>query len=145
MIELLFTACLLKCYLRSQAHSVVTQSAVVASPSIAKVVESAAANELPFVHTSQRQSAIYADDTIIVVGQRQKRKHAKKGESEHVTDGKMARRERSAGSARSGAIGAVPFDYLSASNILDDEPEAPEGRRSEKKRQMKGECHLFRL
>ena len=89
--------------------------------------------EIPFVPAPLRQTAKaeVVDDTIVVVGQRQKkRKRTKKAELSETpstpTENTKAEPEE-----------VVPFDFASAPNILDDVPSEPEDGGSGKRRRSK--------
>lgn len=94
--------------------------------------------EIPFVPAPLRQTvqAEVVDDTIVVVGQRQKkRKRSKKAEK---TDfGGVETSFTPTEDIRAGPEEIVPFDFASAPNILDDELSEQEGGRTGKKRRSK--------
>ena len=102
-----------------------------------------AMEEIPFVPAPFRQTvkAEVVDDTIVVVGQRQKkRKRTKKAELSETpstpTENTKAEPEE-----------VVPFDFASAPNILDDVPSEPEdggpGKRRRSKRRSGGFSFLI--
>ncbi|KAN0114265.1 Ribonuclease H-like domain containing protein [Russula decolorans] len=93
--------------------------------------------EIPFIPAPLRQTvkAEVVDDTIVVVGQRQKkRKRSKKAEE---TDLGGVETPTPTEDTRVGPEGIVPFDFASAPNILDDVPSDQEGGRAGKRRRSK--------
>jgi exosome complex exonuclease RRP6 len=93
--------------------------------------------EIPFIPAPLRQTvkAEVVDDTIVVVGQRQKkRKRSKKAET---TDLGGVETPAPTEDTRVGPEGIVPFDFASAPNILDDVPSDQEGGRAGKRRRSK--------
>jgi hypothetical protein len=92
--------------------------------------------EIPFIPASQRQTTSkpeIIDDAIVVVGQRQKkRKRAAAAKKADVDDGEKPTAKLKAE--------VVPFDFASASNVLDDDgvPEKEDGRARNRKRQKRG-------
>jgi exosome complex exonuclease RRP6 len=93
--------------------------------------------EIPFIPASQRQTTSkpeIIDDTIVVVGQRQKkRKRAAAAAAKKAdVDGEKSTAKPKAE--------VVPFDFASASNVLDDDgvPEQEDGRARKRKRQKRG-------
>ena len=108
-------------------------SAEVVHASTTDAAPDGAMAEIPFVPAPLRQTAKaeVVDDTIVVVGQRQKkRKRTKKAELSETpstpTENTKAEPE-----------GVVPFDFASAPNILDDVPSEPEDGGSGKRRRSK--------
>ena len=94
--------------------------------------------EIPFVPAALRQTvkAEVVDDTIVVVGQRQKkRKRSKKAEKTDL-DG-VETLPTPTEDTRVKPEEIVPFDFASAPNILDDVPSEEEGGRAGKKRRFK--------
>jgi len=97
--------------------------------------------EIPFVPAPLRQTvkAEVVDDTIVVVGQRQKkRKRSKKAEQADL--GGVETLSTPTEDTRAGPEGIVPFDFASAPNILDDVPgefSEQEGGRAGKRRRSK--------
>lgn len=93
--------------------------------------------EIPFVPAPLRQTVKdeVVDDTIVVVGQRQKkRKRSKKAEQ---TDVDGVETPTPTEDTRVGPEGIVPFDFASAPNILDDVPSEQEDGRAGKRRRSK--------
>jgi len=95
--------------------------------------------EIPFVPAPLRQTikAEVVDDTIVVVGQRQKkRKRSKKAEKTDLGD--VETPSTPTEDTKAGPEGIVPFDFASAPNILDDVPsDEQEGGRAGKRRRSK--------
>jgi exosome complex exonuclease RRP6 len=97
--------------------------------------------EIPFVPAALRETvkAEVVDDTIVVVGQRQKkRKRSKKAEKTDL--GGVERPSTPTEDTRAGPEEIVPFDFASAPNILDDAPSEfneQEGGRDGKRRRSK--------
>lgn len=94
--------------------------------------------EIPFVPAPLRQTvkAEVVDDTIVVVGQRQKkRKRSKKAEK--IDLGGVETPFTPTEDTRAGPEEIAPFDFASAPNILDDEFSEQEGGRAGKKRRSK--------
>jgi exosome complex exonuclease RRP6 len=111
----------------------VVSSAEVVDTSITNAAIDGAMAEISFVPAPLRQTvkAEVVDDTIVVVGQRQKkRKRTKKAEMSETpstpTEHVKAETEE-----------VVPFDFTSAPNILDDVPSEPEDGNSGKRRRSK--------
>ena len=94
-----------------------------------------AAEEIAFIPASQRQAAQPAvDDSIIIVGQRQKkRKRTKKLDTDESPMPDRTDQETKKAKVEDGVIEL--FDYATAPNILDDEPEAKPDRKVQRKRQ----------
>jgi exosome complex exonuclease RRP6 len=95
--------------------------------------------EIPFVPAPLRQTvkAEVVDDTIVVVGQRQKkRKRSKKAEKTDL-DGVVETPSTPTEDTRVKPEEVVPFDFASAPNILDDVPSEEEGGRAGKRRRTK--------
>jgi hypothetical protein len=117
----------------------VTPSAeVVVTPTTETAVDGAMA-EIPFVPAPLRQTikAEVVDDTIVVVGQRQKkRKRSKKAEKTDLGD--VETPSTPTEDTKAGPEGIVPFDFASAPNILDDVPsDEQEGGKAGKRRRSK--------
>jgi exosome complex exonuclease RRP6 len=97
--------------------------------------------EIPFVPAALRQTvrAEVVDDTIVVVGQRQKkRKRSKKAEKTDL--GGVETPSTPTEDTRAGPEEIVPFDFASAPNILDDAPSEfneQEGRGGKRRRSKK--------
>jgi exosome complex exonuclease RRP6 len=97
--------------------------------------------EIPFVPAALRQTvkAEVVDDTIVVVGQRQKkRKRSKKAEETDLDGVETPSAPTEDTKAEPEEI--VPFDFASAPNILDDVPSElneQEGGRAGKRRRSK--------
>ena len=118
----------------------VTPSAEVVVTSTAETAVDGAMAEIQFVPASLRQTvkAEVVDDTIVVVGQRQKkRKRSKKAEK---ADLGAVETPTPTEDTRAGPEEIVPFDFASAPNILDDAPgesSEQEGGRAGKRRRFK--------
>jgi exosome complex exonuclease RRP6 len=118
---------------------VTVTSAKVVTPTTETAIDGAMA-EIPFVPAPLRQTvkAEVVDDTIVVVGQRQKkRKRSKKAEKADLggVETPTPTEDTSAGPE-----GIVPFDFASAPNILDDVPSESgeqDGGRAGKRRRSK--------
>ena len=101
------------------------------NPDVDIAIDGATA-EIPFVPASQRQTTSkpeIIDDAIVVVGQRQKkRKRAAKADVDNDKPTAKPKAE------------VVPFDFASASNVLDDDvvPEQADARDRKRKRQKRG-------
>lgn len=97
--------------------------------------------EIPFVPAAQRQTVKVedVDDTIVVVGQRQKkRKRSKKAEKTDLGGAETPSTPTEDIKAAPEEI--VPFDFASVPNILDDGPNElneQEGVRAGKRRRSK--------
>ena len=113
-----------------------TETVPTPTPDVDVAIDGATA-EIPFVPASQRQTTSkpeVIDDAIVVVGQRQKkRKRA-------AAAAKKADVDSDKPTAKPKAAEVVPFDFASASNILDDDgvPEQADGRDRKRKRQKRG-------
>ncbi len=120
----------------------VTTAEVVTTPAPDVSIDGATA-EIPFVPAPLRQTAKpeVIDDAIVVVGQRQKkRKRAKKAGSTDDGDGERSTAVPAKGKVKTEDV--VPFDFASASNILDDgaggeRSEQEDGKVGKRKRQKK--------
>ena len=105
--------------------------------------------EIPFVPAALRQTvkAEVVDDTIVVVGQRQKkRKRSKKGEETDLDNVETPSAPTAVTKAEPEEI--APFDFASAPNILDDAPSElneQEGGRAGKRRRSKKRSGGFSL
>ena len=98
--------------------------------------------EIPFVPAALRQTVKeeVVDDTIVVVGQRQKkRKRSKKTEKADLGGvGTPSTPKEDKEDTKAGPEGIVPFDFASTPNILDDVPsDEQEGGRTGKRRRSK--------
>ncbi|KAF8495725.1 ribonuclease H-like domain-containing protein [Russula emetica] len=120
----------------------VPSAATVTSEVVTSTTETAvdgAMAEIPFVPAPLRQTikAEVVDDTIVVVGQRQKkRKRSKKAEKTDLGD--VETPSTPTEDTKAGPEGIVPFDFASAPNILDDVPsDEQEGGRAGKRRRSK--------
>lgn len=118
-------------------------SAEVVDTSTTDTAADGAMEEIPFVPASLRQTvkAEVVDDTIVVVGQRQKkRKRTKKAELSETPS-------TPTGNTKAEPEEVVPFDFASAPNILDDVPSEPEdgvpGKRRRSKRRSGGFSFLI--
>ena len=103
-----------------------------------------AAEEIAFIPASQRQTAQPAvDDSIVVVGQRQKkRKRTKKLDTDESPMQDRTDKETKKTQVEDGVIEV--FDYATAPNILDNEPEAKIDRKMQRKKQKtKGMLQLL--
>ncbi|KAI0060351.1 hypothetical protein BV25DRAFT_1917713 [Artomyces pyxidatus] len=122
----------------NEAASTVTTAVVAAN------AEAGPSDEIPFIPASQRQSVKVeaVDDTIVVVGQarQKKRKRSKKTDAEDVSALQAGTARPKEGVAAPKGTKAepesVPFDFATASNILDDE-RVEEEKKGPKKRQKK--------
>jgi exosome complex exonuclease RRP6 len=116
----------------------VTSAEVVDTSTTETAIDGAMA-EIPFVPAALRQTvkAEVVDDTIVVVGQRQKkRKRSKKVEKTDL--GGVETPSTPTEDTKAGPEGIVPFDFASAPNILDDVPsDEQEGGRAGKRRRSK--------
>ncbi|ETW81983.1 hypothetical protein HETIRDRAFT_318347 [Heterobasidion irregulare TC 32-1] len=94
-----------------------------------------AAEEIAFTPASQRQAVQPAvDDSIVVVGQRQKkRKRTKKLDTDESPMPDRTDKETKKTQVEDGMIEV--FDYATAPNILDNEPEAKIDRKMQRKKQ----------
>jgi exosome complex exonuclease RRP6 len=116
----------------------VIPSAEVVVTSTTETAVDGAMTEIPFVPAALRQTvkAEVVDDTIVVVGQRQKkRKRSKKADKTDFSG--VETPSTPAEDTRAGPEGIVPFDFASAPNILDDVPSDQEGGRAGKRRRSK--------
>jgi exosome complex exonuclease RRP6 len=121
----------------------VTPSAEVVVTSTTETAIDGAMAEIPFVpaHLRQTVKAEVVDDTIVVVGQRQKkRKRSKKTEKTDLSGVDTPSTPTSTiEDTKAGPEEIVPFDFATAPNILDDVPSelSEEGGRAGKRRRSK--------
>ena len=118
-----------------QVTEATTTEAVPTPTPDADVAIDGATAEIPFVPASQRQTTSkpeIIDDAIVVVGQRQKKRKRAAAKKADVDSDKPT--------AKPKAAEVVPFDFASASNILDDDSvsEQADGRDRKRKRQKRG-------
>jgi exosome complex exonuclease RRP6 len=105
--------------------------------------------EIPFVPAALRQTvkAEVVDDTIVVVGQRQKKRKRSKKTEETDLDG-VETPSAPTEDTKAEPEEIVPFDFASAPNILDDVPSElneQEGGRAGKRRRSKKRSGGFSL
>lgn len=109
-----------------------------------------ATEEIPFVPASKRLARAEVDDSIVMVGQRQKKRKRDKTGTTDVSPaiitgkGKKTKKTEVVDEGAGGkemeedVTEPQPFDYSAALNILDDEPDVEEeGTRKRKKKQRK--------
>ena len=114
---------------------------------VAETAVDGAMAEIPFVPAPLRQTvkADVIDDTIVVVGQRQKkRKRSKKAEKTDL-GGVVETPSTPTEDTRVKPEEIVPFDFAGAPNILDDVPSEEEGGRAGKRRRTKKRFGGFSL
>ena len=145
----LYSSCfLIICPQVPSASTTITTTEDVATSTTGAAVDGAMA-EIPFVPAALRQTvkAEVVDDTIVVVGQRQKkRKRSKKAEKTDL--GGVETPPTPTEDTKAGPEDIVPFDFASAPNILDDVPSEfneQEGGRAGKRRRAKKRSGEFSI